>query len=89
MQTPTPDSYRGIYCGDGAGIKYAEEVNKVIERIHIEGKQVGYIIQRRVYREIFMVMLYVIRFRVLWLRHFLVVLDRYSCLRDISSKSSS
>lgn len=40
MQTPTPDSYRGIYRGDGAGIKYAEEVNKVIERIHIEGKQV-------------------------------------------------
>ena len=88
MQTPTPDSYRGIYHGDGAGIKYAEEVNKIIERIHIEGKQVGHIIQRCVYREVFMVMLY-IRFHVLWLKHFLVVLDRYSCLRDTTSKSSS
>ena len=35
-----PDSYRGIYPGDGAGTKYAEEVKKVIERIHMEGKQV-------------------------------------------------
>ena len=40
LQTATPDSYRGKYCGEGAGIKYAEEVNKVIERIHLEGKKV-------------------------------------------------
>lgn len=40
LQTPTPDSYRGIHRGDGAGLKYAEEVRKVIERINTEGKQV-------------------------------------------------
>ena len=40
LQTPTPDSYRGMHRGDGAGIKYAEEIRKIIERIHIEGKGV-------------------------------------------------
>ena len=40
LQCFLPDSYRGKYTGEGAGVKYANEVGETISRLTAEGKKV-------------------------------------------------
>ena len=38
---PLPDTFRGRYRGEDAGLKYAEEVKKLVKKIHQLGRGVG------------------------------------------------
>lgn len=42
LQAPLPDAFRGMYCDpEMAGQQYADEVKKMIDKAHSNGKRVS------------------------------------------------